>query len=126
VAKESGAIAAPAPAGAVALKLTAADKGGSFKLKQGERVSVSLVGVPTAGYVWAAAALPSFLTKTEEASGPTSKAQLEPGFAGGNHWEVLVFEATAKGSGVLKLEQRRPWETNEAPADSWTATITVE
>lgn len=91
--------------------------GSTIDLKVGERFSVSLSGVPTAGYVWGVEALPAFLAKAGEAGGPTSSAQFLPGFAGGNHWEVLVFEATAAGQGELVLSQRRPWEDTSAPDD---------
>lgn len=121
----SESVAAPQPAG-VTHRLEAKDKGGAFTLAVGQRVSVSLVGVPTAGYVWDAAAPPAFLKKIAEQSGPTTKAQSQPGFAGGNHWEVLVFEAVAPGKGELRLEQKRPWETNEPANDTWSATIEVK
>jgi predicted secreted protein len=38
-----------------------------------------------------------------------------PGFAGGNHWEVVVFEAVAAGEGEITLAQRRPWESTAEP-----------
>ena len=113
-------------AGAVALDLKKEDAGKSFSMKVGQRVSVSLVGVPTAGYVWAAPNPPKFLQVAGQSSGPTHSDQLKPGFAGGNHWEVTTFVATAPGKGVLTFEQRRPWETKEPPVDTWSATIEVK
>ena len=107
----------------VTLRLTAADAGRSIPVRVGQRFAVELVGVPTAGYLWAPASLPAFLTRAGEAGGPTSPSQLQPGFAGGNHWEVLMFVATAPGTGALTLEQRRPWESDEPPAATFTVTI---
>lgn len=92
-----------------------ADDGKTITLKVGDRFSISLVGVPTAGYVWTPEKVPAFLAKKEEASGATIKQQHQPGYAGGQHWEVTAFEATAAGSGELELVQKRPWETKPDP-----------
>jgi predicted secreted protein len=88
-----------------------------------ERFAIELVGVPTAGYAWAPAQMPEFLTRAGEATGPTIAAQNQPGYAGGNHWEVLMFAATAPGTGELVLEQRRPWETGQPAVDTFSVTI---
>lgn len=93
----------------------AADAGAEIALSVGQRVSVSLSGVPTAGYMWAPQDLPAFLEKVAETGGPTTSAQFLPGFAGGNHWEVTVFEAKAVGEGELVMVQRRPWEDKAEP-----------
>lgn len=106
----------PAISGAVR-DIKAEDAGKTFEVNKGEKFSVSLSGVPTAGYVWGVEKLPAFLTKKEETGGATSTAQFQPGFAGGNHWEVIAFEATAAGEGELELAQRRPWENQAAPDD---------
>lgn len=103
--------------------ITAADKGGTVEVKIGEKIQVELSGVPTAGYVWAVAEAPAFLTPSGEAGGPTTTAQSEPGFAGGSHWEVFYFDVTGEGTGVLRLEQRRAWESDEPPADTFSVTV---
>jgi predicted secreted protein len=86
-------------------------------MKIGEKVSVSLVGVPTAGYVWGAASPPAFVKVSEGPGGATTSAQMLPGFAGGNHWEVLVIEGVSAGEGEITLVQKRPWETQPDPSD---------
>jgi predicted secreted protein len=106
--------------------LTEADDGGAVSLAVGDTIAVVLVGVPTAGYVWEADAVPGFLTPGEPLSGPTSRAQLQPGFTGGSHWEVLVFSAAGPGEGRLSLVQRRSWEENEPPADTFTVDVEVK
>jgi len=116
----------PPKAGAVTIDLRKEDAGKTFTMKVGQRFSVSLVGVPTAGYLWAPVNPPAFLKAVGDTSGPTHSDQLKPGFAGGNHWEVSVFEATQPGKAILKFEQRRPWEKTEPPADTWSATIEVK
>lgn len=106
--------------------LRSADAGSTLDIATGERFSVSLVGVPTAGYEWAPTGLPTFLKLVDEAGGVTSTAQYLPGYTGGNHWEVLVFEAREAGAGDLVLEQRRPWEDESEPAvDSFRVTVTA-
>jgi inhibitor of cysteine peptidase len=118
----SGEVAAPTPAD-VKVRITAAEAGQTVAVKVGERFAVELVGVPTAGYVWAPKTLPAFVTRAGEAAGNTTRAQSEPGFTGGNHWEVFMFAATRPGTGALVFEQRRPWESSEPPANTFTVTI---
>ena len=121
-ASENGALSAPTPTD-VAVHINAAQDGQSVSVGVNQRFAVELVGVPTAGYIWAPAQLPPFLTRAGEATGPTIAAQNQPGFTGGHHWEVLMFAATGPGSGELVLEQRRPWEKNEPPAHVFRVTI---
>jgi len=118
----NGALPAPTPSD-VAVRINAAQDGQSVQVGVNQRFAVELVGVPTAGYLWAPAQMPAFLTRAGDASGPTITAQNQPGYAGGSHWEVLMFAATGPGTGELVLEQRRPWETNEPPAHTFRVTI---
>lgn len=103
----------------VAHALTIDDAGKTFNVKVGEKVSVALSGVPTAGYVWGAASPPAWVKASDGPGGATSSAQFLPGFAGGSHWEVVIIEAVAAGEGEITLAQRRPWET-ESEADATT------
>lgn len=118
----NGALPAPTPSD-VTTRINAAQEGQTVQVGVNQRFAVELVGVPTAGYVWQPAQMPSFLTRAGDASGPTVAAQNQPGYAGGNHWEVLMFAATGPGSGELVLEQRRPWETTEPPMHTFRVTI---
>src|SRR5512134_532248 len=77
-------VAAPTPDD-VAVRITAAQNGQTVNVAVGQRFAIELVGVPTAGYVWAPAQVPAFLTRAGEASGNTTQAQSQPGFTGGNH-----------------------------------------
>ncbi len=113
---------APTPAD-VPVRIDATKNGQSIEVRVGQRFAVELIGVPTAGYLWAPARTPAFIARAGEAGGNTTTAQSQPGFAGGSHWEVFVFAATAPGSGELVLEQRRPWETSEPPSDIFRITI---
>jgi inhibitor of cysteine peptidase len=122
----SRASTAPVPAptpGDVAVHIGVAQDGQRVEVALNQRFAVELVGVPTAGYVWAPAQMPSFLTRAGEASGNTTPEQSRPGFTGGNHWEVLMFVATQPGEGELVLEQRRPWENGGPAAGVFRVTI---
>jgi predicted secreted protein len=99
--------------------LTIDDAGKAFEVKVGQKISVALSGVPTAGYVWGASTPPAWVKASDGPGGATSSAQFLPGFAGGNHWEVVIIEAVAAGEGEITLAQRRPWE-NTAEADATT------
>jgi len=118
-------VAAPTPDD-VAVRITAEQAGQTINVGVNQRFAVELVGVPTAGYIWTPAQIPAFVTRAGEASGNTSAAQSQPGFTGGNHWEVLMFVATAPGTGELVIEQRRPWEGDEPASDSFRVTIVAQ
>ena len=60
---------APTVAGVVRT-LTATDAGASVDVKVGDKISVALVGVPTAGYVWGAASPPAFIKATDGPDAP--------------------------------------------------------
>jgi predicted secreted protein len=118
-------VPAPTPS-TVTQRLTAADNGRTISVPVGGRFAVELVGVPTAGYVWQLDAKPAFLSEPTETSGNTTTAQAQPGFTGGNHWEVFVFAVSAAGEGTLKLGQRRPWEKTEPPSQTFSVTIKAQ
>jgi len=107
----------------VAVRITAEQNGQTVEVAVNQRFAVELVGVPTAGYVWQPAQVPAFITRAGEAGGNTVAEQSQPGYAGGNHWEVLMFSATAPGAGELVLEQRRPWESTEPASNTFRVNI---
>lgn len=111
------ALPAPGTTGA-ALIIDATDAGKTVDAAVGSAVAVTLIGIPTAGYVWKPAAAPDFVAALGETSGPTSAAQREPGFTGGSHWEVFTYRVEAAGEGELRFEQRRPWESASEPANA--------
>lgn len=125
VTTDSGALPAPTPDD-VAVRITAAQNGQTVSVAVGQRFAIELVGVPTAGYVWAPAQVPAFITRAGEASGNTTQAQSQPGYTGGSHWEVTMFSATAAGTGEIVMEQRRPWETTEPANDTFRVTIVAQ
>ena len=109
------------------LTLTDADKGKSVIVKKGQTLRVELVGVPTAGYLWLERDVPAFLSKTTENTRPTDpKNQNQPGFTGGNHYLSFDYNVTGTGTATLVLDEKRPWETDEPPSDTWSVTLTAE
>lgn len=121
----NGAVAAPTP-NDVAVHIDASKNGQTVTVGVNQRFAIELVGVPTAGYVWAPAQVPAFITRAGETSGNTTQAQSQPGFTGGNHWEVTMFSATSAGTGEIVMEQRRPWETNEPASQTFRVTIVAQ
>jgi predicted secreted protein len=122
--QDSGQSMLPAPTPEdVAVRINADQNGQTVEVAVGQRFAVELVGVPTAGYVWQPAQVPAFLTRAGEAGGNTVPEQSQPGYVGGNHWEVLMFSATEPGGGELVLEQRRPWESDEPAAQTFRVNI---
>jgi predicted secreted protein len=121
----NGSVAAPTPDDVVT-RITAEQNGQTVNVAVNRRFAIELVGVPTAGYIWEPAQVPAFVTRAGEASGNTSEAQSQPGFTGGNHWEVTMFSATAAGTGEIVMEQRRPWETNEPASQTFRVTIVAQ
>lgn len=110
----------------VTKRISAADDGKAVLVSVGETFAVELIGTPTAGYAWNVVDAPPMLERTGEAGGPTSEAQNQPGFAGGDHWEVFFFKATGPGEGQLVLEQRRVWEEGGSPNNSFSVFIKAE
>ncbi len=118
-------VPAPTPSD-VTTRITAEQNGQMVNVAVGQRFAIELVGVPTAGYVWAPSQVPAFITRAGEASGNTTQDQSQPGFTGGNHWEVTMFSATAPGTGEIVMEQRRPWETTEPANATFRVTIVAQ
>lgn len=118
----SGALAAPTPRD-VTVHINAAQDGQVVHVRVNQRFAVELVGTPTAGYQWMPVQMPAFLTRAGDRTGPTIAAQSQPGYTGGNHWEVLMFGVLDEGTGELWLVQRRPWERDAPPAHTFHVTI---
>ncbi|ABI78310.1 putative lipoprotein [Hyphomonas neptunium ATCC 15444] len=101
-------------------------KGGDVSLPMGQVLRIELETIPTAGYVWQVVEKPDFLELAAENTRPTNPAlQNLPGFTGGNHYMSFDLRASGEGTGVIKLTESRPWETEEAPSDTFELTVTV-
>ncbi|MEQ9505415.1 MAG: protease inhibitor I42 family protein [Hyphomonas sp.] len=92
----------------------------------GETLRIELVSIPTAGYVWTVIEAPAFMEVAGESTRATDPAHQEmAGFTGGNHFLSFDYVARAPGTGKFKLVEGRPWETEEAPMDTFEMTVTV-
>ncbi|MFN4183738.1 MAG: protease inhibitor I42 family protein [Hyphomonas sp.] len=118
--------AAQAAAEAGVVYAGADEKGGEISLPAGEILRIELETVPTAGYVWQIVEKPDFLELTGENTRATNPAmQSLPGFTGGNHYMSFDLKASATGTGIVKMTESRPWETEEAPESTFEMTVTV-
>lgn len=111
------------------VEILQADQGREIHVPIGEIVRVRLRSIPTAGYVWhLARPLPAFLEPVGEETLPTSSAQSQPGFVGGEHWLVFAYKPTAKGRAELVFHEGRPWELNAGtkPSDTFRVTLIVQ
>lgn len=124
--EEKASLTLPAPKTPEApLRITAADAGKTFTIQTGQTFAVEMIGIPTAGYSWNVVNVPKIFVPAGETGGATHRDQLQPGFAGGHHWEVLLFKATSVGAGTLQLEQRRAWESNKPALKTFKVKIKV-
>lgn len=115
---------APAPAEDAAptaeLALSEADNGATFQVAAGGKVAITLPGNPTTGYIWQVTANDeSILAPLGNAFTPDSDA------AGAGGLEQFDFQAVAPGTVTLELANSRPWESDVAPEQTFTAVIEV-
>jgi inhibitor of cysteine peptidase len=95
--------------------------GRTLTLHVGDRLSLSLAENPTTGFRWELKTKPEpefeTVTDTFESSGGS------PGSGGTHHWQ---WKATRTGTAMIRLEYRRPWETNAPPGQVFSVTLQVE
>lgn len=98
------------------------DAGKTITLQTGDTLVIELAGNISTGYNWVPAAQdPVLLNQSgEPKSAPESDKLGAPGKI------VLQFEAVAQGQTVLRLDYKRPWETDVEPEKSFTVTVVVE
>lgn len=100
--------------------LTVEDNGSALNVQSGDSFQIRLPEKPTTGYRWELADWDkSVARKTRDQFSPPTTTQ--PG-AGGEHvWE---FVADAPGKTILRLDNRRAWETG-SPAQSFSLKVQV-
>ena len=91
--------------------------GTAVRPQLGDTLVVRLPGNPTTGYRWAATRVPPMLPLLS-----SSYVAAAPGRLGQGGIYVFRFRARA-GSGVLRLDYRRPWETSKPPLRTFRLTI---
>ena len=114
---------------AKSVSVTQDDSGSSVTVPERGTLQVSLVGNPSTGYSW---------TVTDDAGGilkqigePTV-APVDPNASpsgqavGASQRQTFQFDAAKTGSGELKMEYKRSWETTVPPETTFTLDVTVE
>ncbi len=103
--------------------VTEQDAGTPVEMVKGQMLLVRLESNPTTGYQWMVGGNPAPVefVRSDFAADPHSK---NPVGAGGTQTLQLVAKAT--GTAQLKLEYRRPWEKNVAPARTVTFSVVVK
>jgi len=109
---------APPPA---PLNVTDANSGDSVALARNQQLVVRLPSNPTTGYRWALAQQSTPVLEPEGA--PTYEKGA--GAEGASGTETWRFAPTQAGEGTLRLEYRRLWEADTAPARVVSYKVTV-
>lgn len=102
------------------LNLTEAQQGGSFTLRVGDAIVLTLLENPTTGYRWAPVSLDANLLSQEahdyHAGGPG---------VGSGGTVVWRFRAKRDGRTRLELKKARSWETGADPAAQFAVSIEI-
>ena len=109
---------APPPA---PLNVTEVNSGDSVALARNQQLVVRLPSNPTTGYRWALAQQSTPVLEPEGA--PTYEKGADAAGAGGT--ETWRFAPIQAGEGTLRLEYRRLWEADAAPARVVSYKVTV-
>lgn len=107
------------------VQLTQADNGKTVQVANGGALVVALTSNPSTGYGWVIVdPEPAILELDGEPkfvpAGSTTQVVGAPGT------EVFTFRAVEKGESTLKMEYRRSFEPNQAPADSFSIEVKVD
>lgn len=94
--------------------------GTTLRPHRGDTLVVRLPGNPTTGYRWSVVRMPPSLRGISAMYVPSSPGRLG---AGGTY--VFRF-AVRRGSGVLRLVYRRPWERSRPPLRTFTLTVRAQ
>jgi predicted secreted protein len=92
-------------------------------VRKGELFSITLQGLPAAGYLWAVQAEQGGVTLVDKFYSAVEGA--DPRTVGGPCLETFVFRAERAGTIDLTATQARPWEASR-PADSCKFRIDVQ
>ena len=103
--------------------LTDADNGRTVTVNAGETLVVKLGGNPSTGYTWEAKDLDAHMLQQVGEPGFES---FSPGLVGAGGTLTLTFKALKPGTTTLTLVYHRSWETNVAPLQTFTVTVTVQ
>jgi inhibitor of cysteine peptidase len=120
----SGAVPLSTPTSA-SNALTEANNGKTVTLKVGETLVVRLASNPSTGYTWETKDLDTqMLEQVGEAA--FESPETPPDLVGAGGTLVLTFKALEPGTTTLTLVYHRPWETDVAPLQTFSVTVTVK
>lgn len=95
--------------------LTQQDNGTHIELAAGSSLTVRLPENPTTGYRW--------IVESSEGLQPISSDYQGGDAVGAAGFRTFEFRGNRVGSCQLRLLNRREWETQEAPLDTFQATV---
>ena len=104
------------------VKVTEKEAGKSVEVANGGTLEITLEGNPTTGYTWEVESVDDKILKLE--GEPDFEADSDAMGAGG--MMTLKFDAEGAGKTDLKLVYHRPWEKDEAPAETFEVSVTVK
>jgi C1A family cysteine protease len=110
-----------APPGPQELRVTESAADEAVEIN-GEVLVVNLASNPSTGYGWQVQGLPPGILRQLDASEWVPDV---PGKLGGSGTEVLRFAGIGKGRVILNLVYARPWETDRAPAKTFSLAVQV-
>jgi inhibitor of cysteine peptidase len=103
--------------------VTASDADKPIQVSVGQTLQVRLASNPTTGYSWNVQQTPPELELEHSAYTADAQGKNLPGSGG---YQTIEFAAKFAGTPELKLEYRRPWEKDVAPAKTFSVTVTVK
>jgi inhibitor of cysteine peptidase len=116
---------APAPAdgkmAAGSARLVDVDNRTTVELAVGGTLTVDLEENATTGFSWSVETTPAML----KATGDEQVAAADTGVVGAAGRHIFTWEATAAGTGELRLQYARPWESVQ-PAKVFSVTVVVK
>jgi predicted secreted protein len=109
------------------VRLDESASGTAITLAPHQTLSVRLLGIPSAGYLWTVQSLPAQLARSGETSEPQDPKGRAKGMVGGSDWATFTFSPAASGTGELVLSYGRPWEqqAGKAPERTWKVQVNV-
>ena len=104
--------------------LTEADNGKTVNLNVGEMLVVRLASNPSTGYSWETKGLNTQILE-QVGDAVFESPDTPPDLVGAGGTMVLTFKALQPGTTTLTLVYHRPWETDVAPLQTFSVTVTV-